>query len=107
MINRKSASRGLKAVAPLLVGVVPFGLITGITASNTGVSIGISIFMNLGIFAGASQLAALQLIATNTNMLVIISTALIINLRMMLYSLSIAPYIHKLNNRWKALLAYS
>ncbi len=63
--------------------------------------------MSVGIFAGASQLAAIQLISINAHMLVIIYTALIINLRMVLYSLSIAPYIQKVNNKWKALLAYS
>lgn len=107
MINKESALRGFKAVVPLMLGVIPFGLITGITAANTGISIGKSILMNVGIFAGASQLAILQLISFNANMLVIISTALIINLRMMLYSLSIAPYFQKANTRWKALLAYS
>ncbi|MFO7886844.1 MAG: AzlC family ABC transporter permease [Eubacteriales bacterium] len=107
MINKESTVRGVKSVTPLMLGVIPFGLISGITAANVGLSIGMTIFMSIGIFAGASQLAALQLISINAHMLVIIYTALIINVRMMLYSLSIAPYIRKENNGWKALLAYS
>lgn len=107
MINKESALRGLKSVMPVMLGVAPFGLISGITAANSGLSIGITILMSLGIFAGASQLAALQLINDNANMLVIIYTALIINLRMMIYSLSMAPYLQNLKIRWKALLAYS
>ncbi|MDW7668172.1 MAG: AzlC family ABC transporter permease [Bacillota bacterium] len=107
MINKESALRGVKAVTPLMLGVIPFGLISGISAANTGLSIGMTMLMSVGIFAGAAQLAALQLISINAHMLVIIYTALIINLRMMLYSLSIAPYIQKVNTKWKVLLAYS
>jgi 4-azaleucine resistance transporter AzlC len=99
--------RGVKAVTPLMLGVIPFGLISGISAANTGLSIGMTMLMSIGIFAGAAQLASLQLISINANMIVIIYTALIINLRMMLYSLSIAPHIQKVNTKWKALLAYS
>lgn len=106
MINKESGLRGVKAVSPLLFGIIPFGLISGITGANTGLSFGMSTLVNVSIFAGASQLTALQLISINANMLVIISTALIINIRMMLYSLSIAPYLQNMNNRWKALLAY-
>ena len=107
MINEQSMHRGSKAVLPILLGIVPFGMISGITAANTGLSIGITLFMSVGIFAGASQLAALQLIANQAHVLVIIYTALIINLRMMIYSLSIAPRLQNESNGWKALLAYS
>lgn len=107
MINKDSVLRGVKAVTPLMLGIAPFGLISGITAANTGVSIGIALLMSVGIFAGASQLATLQLINDNANMLVIVYTALIINLRMMIYSLSIAPYLQNIRIKWKALLAYS
>lgn len=107
MINKESLLRGVKAVTPLMLGVIPFGLISGISAANTGLSIGMTMLMSIGIFAGAAQLASLQLISINANMIVIIYTALIINLRMMLYSLSIAPHIQKVNTKWKALLAYS
>lgn len=107
MLNKESALKGVKAVAPLMLGVIPFGLISGITAANSGLSMGMTILMSVGIFAGSSQLAALQLISNNAHMLVIIYTALIINLRMMIYSLSIAPYLQKINIRWKALLSYS
>ncbi len=107
MINKESAIKGAKAVAPLMLGIVPFGLISGITAANSGLSMGMALLMSAGIYAGASQLAVLQLVNDNANMLVVIYTALIINLRMMIYSLSIAPYLQNLQTRWKAVLAYS
>ncbi len=106
MINQQSMLRGVKAVTPVMLGVAPFGLITGITSVNTGISLGMAVFMSMGIFAGASQLAVLQLISNQAHVLVIIYTALIINLRMMIYSLSIAPRLQQESTGWKALLAY-
>lgn len=106
IIKKEATLKGIKAISPLLLGVLPFGLISGITASNTGLSLAMSTFMHLAIFAGASQLTALQLISINANMLVVIFTALIINVRLMLYSLSIAPYLQNMTNKWKAFLAY-
>ncbi len=107
MIKKESAIRGVKSVTPLILGVIPFALISGITAANTGLSLGMAMLMSVGIFAGAAQLAILQLVSNNAHMLVIIYTALIINLRMMIYSLSIAPYFKEIKTSWKALLAYS
>lgn len=106
MINKNSTLKGIKSMSPLILGIIPFGLISGITSANTGLSMGMFFFMHLGIYAGASQLTALQLIGINANILLIILTALIINFRMMLYSLSIAPYLQGTSTRWKALLAY-
>ena len=107
MFNKESVIRGMKSVAPLILGIVPFAMISGITAANTGLSLGMALLMSVGIFAGASQLAVLQLVSDNAHMLVIIYTALIINLRMMIYSLSIAPHLQGIRTGLKALLAYS
>ena len=107
MIINKSFKRGVKAIIPLILGLIPFALISGITASNAGLSLGMTMLMSIGIFAGASQLAVLQLALDNANTIVIIYTALIINLRMMIYSLSISQHLQKISIRWKAILAYT
>lgn len=107
MIMNESFKRGVKAIIPLILGLIPFALISGITASNAGLSLGMTMLMSIGIFAGASQLAVLQLALDNANTIVIIYTALIINLRMMIYSLSISQHLQKISIRWKAILAYT
>lgn len=98
--------KGAQTVTPVLLGVIPFAMITGITAINTNVPTVIALFMSVTIFAGASQLAVLQLFHQNAAAAVIIYTALIINLRFMIYSLSIAPYFRKELISWKMFLAY-
>ena len=97
---------GVKAILPVLLGVFPFGMISGVAAVGVGIPAGISLAMSFIIFAGASQLAAVQLLGEGAPILVIIFTALIINLRFVMYSASIAPYFQRIPTQWKGLLAY-
>ena len=55
---RAEVLAGAKAVAPMLVGVIPFGLVAGATPATTGLGGGTSIGLSTIVFAGASQLAA-------------------------------------------------
>ncbi len=97
---------GVKDELPILVGVVPFGMIYGILALGVGLNPFDAQAMSAVIFAGSSQFMTVQLIRESTPWLVIIVTGFIINLRHALYSATIAPYIKRLPRRWKALLAY-
>ncbi|MGB9799968.1 MAG: AzlC family ABC transporter permease [Thermanaerothrix sp.] len=103
---RNEFMRGVQAFLPLLVGVVPFGLITGIAVSQTGISPNDGIIMSLLVYSGAALLVALQLIQLGTPILITILSALMVNLRFLMYSASLAPHFQKLSSRWKILLAY-
>lgn len=96
---------GAIAVAPMLAVVAPFGMIAGLTAVGTGLSALQAMFMSATVFAGAAQLAALQLMSEGAVPAVILLTALTINLRMMMYSASLAPHFQHLDRRWRLLLA--
>jgi 4-azaleucine resistance transporter AzlC len=97
---------GVRAEAPLLIGVVPFGLIYGALALNAGLSRASSQAMSSIVFAGSAQFITTQLVRDAVPGLVIILTIAVVNLRHMLYSASVAPYLRDLPMRWKALLAY-
>jgi 4-azaleucine resistance transporter AzlC len=102
MATRRSAfTAGVKGIAPILVGVIPFAVITGVVAIETGMTPGLAIAMSLIVYAGASQLAAMQLIGVGASSLVIIFTAIIINLRFFMYSASLAQFLPKIPFRWK------
>lgn len=62
--------------------------------------------MSLILFAGSAQFMIVQLISAGTPWLVIVTTAVIINLRHALYSASLSPYVKHLSRLWKGLLAY-
>lgn len=97
---------GAQAVAPLLPGLVPFGMIAGIAALEAGLSPGAALAMSFVIFAGSAQLVAAQLMGQGTLPLIVILTALVINLRFTMYSASIAPHFQGLSGRWRWTMAY-
>lgn len=97
---------GVKDELPILVGVVPFGMIYGILALSAGLNVLDAQAMSSVIFAGSSQFMTVQLIKAQTPALVIILTAFVINLRHALYSATLAPYTKKLSLAWKTLLSY-
>ena len=86
-----SLRSGVAAMLPITVGVVPFGLIAGIAATDAGLGLAEAAGFSVVIFAGAAQLAALDLIGQDAPLLVVIGTVLIINLRMLMYSAGLAP----------------
>lgn len=97
---------GVKAVLPILFGVIPFGMIYGVLALGAGLSRSTAQAMSAVVFAGSAQLIVAQLVGVSAPGLVIVLTASIVNLRHALYSASLAPYLQKLNSPWKWSLAY-
>lgn len=89
-----------------MVGIVPFGLVAGAAAVGVGLSGLHAVGLSVLVFAGASQLAAIELLGENTPAVVVVVTVLVINLRMTMYSASIAPYLQNLATRWRVGLAY-
>jgi predicted branched-subunit amino acid permease len=93
-------------MAPLLLGVVPFGMVCGVAASDAGLPSAASLGMALLVCAGASQLVALRLVAEGGSVWLIVLSTLVVNLRFVMYSASLAPHFERLPARWKGLLAY-
>ena len=100
------ARRGLRDVAPILLGVAPFALVAGATAVDAGLSPLQAAGLSVVVFAGASQLAAIGLLGDNAELLVVFATGVVINLRMVMYSASIAPSFRAFRSRWKAVCSY-
>ncbi|MGM0604357.1 MAG: AzlC family ABC transporter permease [Halobacteriota archaeon] len=97
---------GVRVAVPIILGIIPFALVAGITAVGAGLSILEAVGMSVIVFAGASQLAAIDLIGSNASFVVVVATAVVINVRMMMYSASIAPYFQRFSLRLRSLLAY-
>ena len=91
---------------PILLGVVPFGMIYGVLALDAGLSPLQTQAMSFIVFAGSAQFIMTQLFALNTPALVIVVTAFLVNLRHGLYSASVAPYVNHLTSRWRQVLSY-
>lgn len=97
---------GARASVPISIAAIPFGIVTGIAATEAGLSPIMAMLMSLSIFAGAAQLACAQLIANDGPALVAVLTVWIINLRHILYSASLAPHLAQVSRPWQLLMAY-
>lgn len=104
--NQNSFWAGVRAELPLLIGVAPFGMIYGVLALNAGLAPAPAQMMSSIVFAGSAQFITAQLIRDTVPGLVIVLTIAVVNLRHMLYSASVAPYVRALPVRWKVLLSY-
>ena len=99
--------RGVRDELPILLGGVPFGIIFGALAMQSGLLTQVQAqSMSALIFAGSAQFIAAQLLRDNATAVVVVVTVLVVNLRHLLYSASAAPYFKHLNAGWKVLLAY-
>ncbi|PWB76372.1 MAG: branched-chain amino acid ABC transporter permease [Anaerolineales bacterium] len=97
---------GVRAEIPLLIGVFPFGMIYGALALNAGLSKPAAQMMSSIVFAGSAQFVTTQLVHEAAPGLVIVLTIAVVNLRHVLYSASLAPYLASVSTRWKTLLSY-
>ena len=104
--NLSTFFAGVRRISPLTLGVAPFGMICGAVSVGAGMPEWGAIGMSLIIFAGASQLVATQLMAEHASMAVVILTGLVINMRMFMYSASLAPHFKGMNPVKKGVLAY-
>jgi 4-azaleucine resistance transporter AzlC len=97
---------GARDELPILLGVIPFGMIYGVLALAAGLSPGVAQAMSAIVFAGSAQFLAVKLIGTGAPAPVVILTTFVVNLRHALYSASVAPRLKMLTPLWKGLLAY-
>ena len=109
MINptrRQELWGGIRGELPIAVGVLPFGLIYGVLALAAGLPPLIAQATSAVVFAGSAQFIGVQLIGVGTPLSILWLTTFVVNLRHLLYSASVSPYLHSLSSAWKWLLAY-
>lgn len=86
---RESFGHGFRAMAPLWLGVVPFGLAYAVTARSSGLSILETQALSLLVFAGSAQVSAAGLFGTGAGGLEVVLTTFLLNVRHVLYGLSL------------------
>lgn len=95
-----------RSCLPVVPGVLAFGAISGVAMVAAGMPHTMAMLMSVMVYAGSSQLASLQLLASGTPLAIIILAALVLNLRFSIYSLSIAPHLAATRPGWRPLLSY-
>jgi len=105
--TRAGFVRGVRAVAPLTLGLLPFGLVVGVLAEAKGLSLVEAALMSALVFAGTAQILALESWSEAAPVLPALVAALAVNLRFALMGPSLAPWLDALRGwrRWLSVAA--
>lgn len=97
---------GFRDSAPFIVVVGPFAMLFGVLATESGLNVFEALAFSIVVIAGAAQLTALSLMQDEVPTLIVLASALAVNLRMAMYSASITPYLGAMPFWKRALAAY-
>ena len=101
--NQPTFRQGAREMAPLALGIAAWGLMTGVAMVQSGMSVIEAVAMTLLVYAGSSQLAAIPLLVAGAPGWVILATGFCVNLRFVVFSLHLRPYLMHLP-RWRRLV---
>jgi len=96
--NKSSWLKALSPAVPVMMGYLPIGFAYGVLAVNAGLSILQTVLMSVIVYAGSAQLIAASLFAQMIQPVSIIATTFIVNLRHLLMSAALAPYLQHWRN---------
>ena len=105
-VSRSDLVAGLRDVVPLVLSELPFGVVIGAAAVEAGVPAAAAVGMSVLVYTGAAQLAIFDLLGRDAPLAVVALTALVINLRYLMYSASLAQYLRDLSRRTRWSFGY-
>jgi 4-azaleucine resistance transporter AzlC len=97
---------GVKRALPIVLGYIPIGFAYGVLADKSGLSPWNAIIMSVIVFAGSAQFIAVGLFAGGAGSLTVILTTFIVNLRHLLMSAALAPFMSKWKKRDLCLFSF-
>lgn len=111
VFNRKLAymkmiQKGVMAMLPLNLAVLPWGILCGSLAIQRGFTVPEAILMPMLVFAGSVQLVVIELINDNVPLATILFTTFIISSRHFLYGLALRSKLKDLPFRWRSSLGF-
>lgn len=105
-LEKQAFADGFRLTAPTLAGTFAWGLVTGMAMLKSGLTISQALGMTLLVFAGSAQMSALPMIVAHAPILMIFATAIMVNLRFVIFSFVIGPHFTHLNWRKRMWLGY-
>ncbi|QDZ28761.1 AzlC family ABC transporter permease [Noviherbaspirillum sp. UKPF54] len=90
--EKRAFSEGFKACAPTMPGIFAWGMVTGMAMMKSGLTLWQALGMTFLVFAGSAQLASVPLMAANVPIWMVFVTALVVNLRFVIFSAAVGPH---------------
>jgi branched chain amino acid efflux pump len=103
---RAAFRAGYLDIAPAIPATMAWGLVTGIAMAQSGLTLPQAYGLGLLAFAGSAQLAVLPLLASHAPVFIIVLTALIVNMRFVIYSAAMKSEFMMLSFRQRLGIAY-
>ena len=103
---RAAFRRGMRELLPFGPGVFAWGLVTGIAMAKSGLTTAQSLGMTFLAYAGSAQLAALPLMAAFAPLWLVTLTAIIVNLRFVVYAMVLRHHLAQLSLNTRLWLGY-
>ncbi|TCM83476.1 AzlC family ABC transporter permease [Rhodovulum steppense] len=97
---------GVRHGAPFVLVIMPFGLLFGVVGTEAGLNIAEVMGFSILVIAGAAQFTAVQLMVDQAPTMLVLATALAVNLRMAMYSAALTPHLGGAPLWQRALAAY-
>jgi len=97
---------GARAMLPLLLAVTPFGLVFGVTLSESGAPHLAGWSTSWLVYGGSAQIAAVGLVGQGASALVVVASVAVIQLRLAVYGTALAPHWRGTSRTWRGLAAY-
>ncbi|MDW6094406.1 AzlC family ABC transporter permease [Vibrio rhizosphaerae] len=98
--------RGALAMMPLSIAVLPWGLLAGSFAVESGLTVMESQALSAILFAGSAQLVATGMLKAGAGLLSLLLTVFFITSRHFLYSVSMRSKISPMPLRWRVILGF-
>ena len=97
-LEKAAFSEAFKLSAATMPGILAWGLVSGMAMVKSGLTLWQALGMTFLVFAGSAQLAALPLMMANAPVWMVFATALVVNLRFVIFGAAIGPHFAHL--RW-------
>ncbi|NNU79619.1 branched-chain amino acid ABC transporter permease [Halovulum dunhuangense] len=91
--TRSAFVSGFFGSLPFVTVIIPFAMLFGVVATEAGLDLLQTMSMSFFVIAGASQFVAVQLLADQAPTLIILASALAVNMRMAMYSAALVPHL--------------
>ena len=98
--------RGNRDGLPFVLVIAPFGAVFGVVATEAGLDLAQVMGFSVLVIAGAAQFVAVQMMVEHAPAMIVLAAALAVNLRMAMYSASLAPHLGRLPFWKRAFVSY-
>ncbi|MBT1280332.1 AzlC family ABC transporter permease [Thermoanaerobacter sp. CM-CNRG TB177] len=102
----KKSINGVKSALPIVLGYLPIGFAYGLVGVKSGFTISQVVALSLFVYAGSAQFIAISLLSAGTNIVTLVSTIFIVNLRHFLYSTSLSQYMKHISRKHIPILSF-